>query len=61
LINVDPSLRHTITDVHQVVAWAIILLAALHALAALVHHYVLRDDVLARMLPAARRPADRRK
>ena len=61
LIEIDPSLRHTINDVHQAVAWAIIILAGLHALAALVHHYVLNDEVLARMLPAVGRAADKRR
>ena len=61
LIEIDPSLRHTISDVHQTVAWAIIILAGVHALAALLHHYVLKDDVLARMLPVVCRPADKRR
>jgi cytochrome b561 len=38
--------------VHSWGAWAIIVLAGLHAAAALFHHYVLRDAVLRRMLPA---------
>jgi cytochrome b561 len=37
------------------VGWAIIVLALGHALAALYHHYVLKDRVLGRMLPFARR------
>ena len=39
---------------HDWIAWAIVLLAAAHALAALFHHFVLRDDVLWRMLPGRR-------
>ena len=39
-------------EAHNLIAWAIIVLAAGHAAAALFHHYVLRDDVLGRMLPA---------
>lgn len=35
---------------HNWIAWAIIILAAGHACAALVHHYVLKDKVLERML-----------
>jgi cytochrome b561 len=35
--------------------WAIIVLALLHALAALYHHYVLEDRVLQRMLPRGAR------
>lgn len=36
---------------HDVVAWTIIVLAGCHAAAALLHHYVIRDGVLRRMLP----------
>jgi cytochrome b561 len=39
---------------HNWVGWAIIILAGAHALAALFHHYVLKDDVLWRMLPGLR-------
>ena len=40
--------------VHYWGAWTIIVVAALHALAALFHHYALHDDVLRRMLPSSR-------
>jgi len=43
---------HQLQDIHNWVGWAI--LAAGHALAALYHHYVLRDRVLGRMWPPAR-------
>jgi len=36
---------------HDITAWTIIVLAGLHALAALFHHYLLKDGVLRRMLP----------
>lgn len=39
-----------IGEAHDLVAWAIIVVAAGHALAALFHHYALRDGVLMRML-----------
>ena len=45
--------RHQITEVHNWVAWAIVIIAALHAGAALYHHYVLKDRVLRRMLPGS--------
>lgn len=51
LIYVDPALRHTLGGLHNNVAWALIVLAGAHALAALFHHYVMRDNVLRRMLP----------
>src|SRR5271167_2837142 len=41
-------------DFHNWVAWTIIILAGGHAAAALFHHFVLRDDILWRMLPGLR-------
>jgi cytochrome b561 len=43
--------RHLLHDIHEWVAWAIVIIAFGHALAALYHHYVLKDRVLERMLP----------
>jgi len=40
-----------VDEVHDLNAWAIIALAGGHALAALVHHYWLRDGILRRMAP----------
>jgi cytochrome b561 len=36
---------------NELIGWAIIILAAGHALTALFHYFVLHDDVLLRMLP----------
>jgi cytochrome b561 len=41
-------------DVHNWIGWTIVILAAGHAGAALFHHFVLRDDVLWRMVPGLR-------
>jgi cytochrome b561 len=41
-----------IDQIHDINAWVIMALAGLHAVAGLVHHYLLRDSVLQRMLPA---------
>jgi cytochrome b561 len=49
----DGALRRLIGDWHALAANAIMIVAALHAVAALFHHYVLRDGVLRRMLPMA--------
>lgn len=49
--------RHVFHDLHEKIAWVIVILALVHALAALYHHYVLKDRVLERMLPAVRRRA----
>jgi cytochrome b561 len=50
----DKAARHTLHDLHEKVGWAIVIVAALHAMAALYHHYLLKDRVLKRMLPAVR-------
>lgn len=38
-------------DIHYWATWALVVLAALHGLAALKHHIIDRDDTLRRMLP----------
>jgi cytochrome b561 len=43
--------RRLIHAAHEYVGWAIVIIAFGHALAALYHHYVLKDRVLMRMLP----------
>jgi cytochrome b561 len=45
--------RRLLHEVHEYIGWAIVILAFAHALAALYHHYVLKDRVLRRMLPGA--------
>ena len=45
-------LRRELREYHEWIGWGIITLALLHALAALYHHYVLKDRVLTRMLPS---------
>ena len=45
------ALEHTFGNFHNIVAWTIIILAGLHAAAALMHHYILKDDTLERILP----------
>jgi cytochrome b561 len=45
--------RRQLHELHEWIGWAIVIIALLHALAALYHHYVLKDRVLKRMLPAA--------
>ena len=47
--------RRQLHELHEYGGWAIVILAGLHAAAALYHHYALRDHVLGRMLPLARR------
>jgi cytochrome b561 len=51
----DKALAHQIFGWHALAANAVLIVAGLHAAAALGHHYVLRDAVLARMVPFVRR------
>ncbi|HEX5326788.1 MAG TPA: cytochrome b/b6 domain-containing protein [Acetobacteraceae bacterium] len=51
----DRPLRRLITGWHALAANTVLIVAGLHAAAALSHHYVLRDDVLVRMVPLMRR------
>jgi cytochrome b561 len=44
-----------IDQLHVINAWVIMGLAGVHAAAALIHHYGLHDQILARMLPRPRR------
>lgn len=45
------EMKHYAEGVHETLAHALVLLAALHSAAALFHHFVLRDATLRRMLP----------
>ena len=51
LIPGDVALKKTLEALHSDFADAVLIVAGLHALAALAHHYLLRDSVLRRMLP----------
>lgn len=50
----DIQFAHQIEAVHEVFGHIVMYLAAAHALLALFHHYVQRDDTLRRMLPPRR-------
>jgi len=50
-VVIDHEMRKFYGGLHENVAWALIILSALHACAALWHHYFLRDGVLLRMKP----------
>jgi cytochrome b561 len=51
LIPGDVALRRTLQGLHGDFADVVLIVAGLHAAAALAHHYLLRDRVLRRMLP----------
>jgi cytochrome b561 len=58
MATVSPATNDMIGDLHNWNGWAIIILAAGHAGAALYNHVVIKNDVLRRMLPqVARRRA----
>ncbi len=51
LVPGDLALKRTIENLHGDFADLVLIIAGLHAAAALAHHYLLRDRVLRRMLP----------
>lgn len=48
---VDRNLARSILSLHATLADALLILAGIHACAALVHHWIWRDRTLSRMLP----------
>ena len=51
LVGKDKALGELLAEVHETLSWMLVALVAVHAAAALKHHFIDRDDVLARMLP----------
>jgi cytochrome b561 len=49
--EITKPLRRDLREIHEWIGWTIVILALLHAAAALYHHYVLKDRALVRMLP----------
>ena len=49
VLTITPEYTDLAGDVHFYLAWALVLLAGAHALAALKHHYIDRDDTLNNM------------
>ena len=47
----DRAFAHTVTEIHEVAANALVIVACFHAAAALIHHFVFGDETLVRMLP----------
>ncbi|MEQ8964796.1 MAG: cytochrome b [Azospirillaceae bacterium] len=58
-VSPDEALYERLSALHGAIGWAFVALVALHVAAALKHHFVLRDDVLRRMLPGTRVPPRR--
>jgi superoxide oxidase len=59
LVAPDSDLADELADYHAWLAYGLMGLVFVHALAALWHHYLLRDSVLVAMLPGAKRPRGR--
>jgi cytochrome b561 len=57
LVPVSKPLYNFLHEAHEWLAWTLVAVAALHVLAALKHHFFLKDDVLRRMLPFTRTPS----
>lgn len=47
----DAAFAHNVKEVHEILAHALVVIAAFHAIAALIHHWVFQDRTLIRMLP----------
>lgn len=52
----DKPLRDAIGNLHGLSADGLLVLAAIHAIAGLLHHFLWKDGVLQRMIPVIRRP-----
>jgi cytochrome b561 len=55
----DRAFAHNVKEVHEFLSNLILIVAGLHAVASLFHHWILRDGTLMRMLPGRRAAAGR--
>lgn len=55
LVAQNHNLHETLQDVHEALFYILVVVAVGHALAAVYHHFFLKDDVLRRMSPFGRR------
>ncbi|MCH1908873.1 cytochrome b [Stenotrophomonas sp. Y6] len=58
LVAADATLADTLEELHETIGTFGYWLIGIHALAALAHHYVQKDNTLRRMLPGGGRQAD---
>jgi cytochrome b561 len=54
-LSADRGLAHNLKELHEVLADLLVIVALLHAGAAIVHHVVFRDNTLVRMAPWLRK------
>lgn len=59
LLERDRDLAESIESIHGYIGWAMLALIGLHAVVALWHHHVRKDQVLAAMLPHLKRRSTR--
>jgi cytochrome b561 len=53
LVPKNKALYEALLTTHGILAWTLGVVATVHLVAALKHHFVLKDDVLRRMLPSS--------
>lgn len=51
----NEAVAELMEQVHNTIAWIIIVLLVIHTAGAIKHHFIDKDDVLRRMLPGRRR------
>jgi len=54
LVTKDKALAELLKSVHVTLNYSLLVLVVMHVAAALQHHFIVRDEVLARMLPGVR-------
>lgn len=52
LTGPDKGLKDSVAELHEILFWVLVAVAAAHAAIALHHQFILRDNVLGRMWPA---------
>ncbi len=56
LVDANPALKSLAREAHELGAWTLVAFVALHAAAALKHHFIDRDRTLALMTPGVKAP-----
>jgi len=58
LVNPDKHIATIAKETHKILVWTLLVIISLHAVAALRHHFILKDNILARMLPGLKVKSD---
>jgi len=59
LVNPDKQIATIAKGIHKTLVWTLLSIICLHTIAALRHHFILKDNVLNRMLPGFKRKTDK--